>query len=140
MIPSRPQALKTHRRRSALLRALGLLVTALTALLFSACLSPTLPLPPPDVNSMHPAAAPGYWTVSGSCLTGAIVTVFNERTGKGAVVEDRENTGFFSVAIEADPCDFAWVKQEEGQETSARTTFTIQEKSQDLLDDPNACK
>jgi hypothetical protein len=34
----------------------------------------------------------------------------------------------------------AWVKQEEGQDTSARTTFTIQEKSQDLLDDPNACK
>jgi hypothetical protein len=32
------------------------------------------------------------------------------------------------------------VKQEEGQDTSARTTFTIQEKSQDLLDDPNACK
>ncbi|HLM74656.1 MAG TPA: hypothetical protein VK459_18240 [Polyangiaceae bacterium] len=127
-------------RRSVLLRALALLVKGLTALLFSACLSPTLPLPPPDVNSMHQAQTAGYWTVSGTCNTGAIVTVFNERTGKGAVVEDRENTGFFSVVIEADPCDLAWAKQEEGQDASGRTTFTIQEKSMDLFDDPNACK
>ena len=68
------------------------------------------------------------------------VTVFNERTGEGAVVEDRENTGLFSVVIEAEPCDFAWAKQEDGQDTSGRTNFTVQEKSQDLLDDPNACK
>jgi hypothetical protein len=140
MLPSKAQALHKNRRRSVLVRALALLVTGLTALLFSACLSPTLPLPPPDVNSMHQAQTAGHWTVSGTCLTGAIVTVFNERTGKGAVVEDRENTGFFSVVIEAEPCDLAWAKQEEGQDTSARTTFSIQGKSQDLLEDPGACK
>jgi hypothetical protein len=138
MLPSKPKA--PHHPRSVLLKALALLVTGLTALLFSACLSPTLPLPPPDVNSMHPAQSAGYWTVSGTCNTGAIVTVFNERTGRGAVVEDRENIGFFSVVIEANPCDFAWAKQEDGQETSGRTTFAIQEKSTDLFDDPDACK
>lgn len=140
MLPSKAQDLQLPRRRSALLRVFALLVTGLFALLFSACLSPTLPLPPPDVNSMHQAQTAGSWTISGTCLTGAIVTVFNERTGKGAVVEDRENTGFFSVTIQADPCDVAWAKQEEGQDTSARTTFTVQEKSQDLLEDPSACK
>ncbi|NUQ74490.1 MAG: hypothetical protein HUU21_13120 [Polyangiaceae bacterium] len=135
-----PKAFHHPSRRSALLRAFALFVAGLFALLFSACLSPTLPLPPPDVNSMQQAQASGTWTISGTCLTGAIVTVFNERTGRGAVVEDRDNTGFFSVTIEADPCDLAWAKQEEGQDTSSRNTFVIQKKSQDLVEDPNACK
>lgn len=135
--PSRPNPKPTHRRRGLLL---GALAAGLSSLLLAACLSPTLPLPPPDVNSIQQSQTPGQWTISGTCLTGAIVTVFNERTGKGAVVEDRDNLGVFSVTLDAEPCDFAWAKQEEADETSGRTTFNIQEKQQDLLVDPNACK
>lgn len=117
------------------------LVAALGVLSGSACLSPTLPLPPPEKpDTIHEeAAGSGTWTISGDCDAGAIVTVFNERTGEGAVIEDRDGNGRYTVTIKADLCDMAWVKQDIGLDTSARTTFTIEDATTAGPTDPAAC-
>lgn len=119
----------------------GVLFIALLALFAPACLSPTLPLPPPEMpSSMHPSSTgQGLWTIAGDCDPGALVTVFNERTGQGAVVEDREKTGRYSVLIRAEVCDLAWVKQELGQDVSLRTTFEIEERSINVPVGPSVC-
>jgi len=79
---------------TAMLRRAALRLTALAVSLLAAaaCLSPTLPLPPPeDPDTIQPSAEhSGYWRVSGECYTGAMVTLFNDRTRKGVVVEDTE--------------------------------------------------
>jgi hypothetical protein len=121
------------------------LLRSLAAALFvalPACLSPTLPLPPPEApDTISPqAASPGVWTISGSCLEGAIVIVFNEATGEGAVVEDRDRDGRYEAQIEASLCDLAWVAQDLGEDESARTTFVVQDRTPSGLADPSACK
>jgi len=119
---------------------LGLLATAWVAVL-GGCLSPTLPLPPPEPpDTITPQATNGRWTISGSCLQGALVTVFNEDTGVGAVVEDRDRDGRYEVEIEAELCDFAWVEQTIGEDVSARTTFVVQDLTPSGPSDPSACK
>ncbi len=105
------------------------------------CLSPTLPLPPPEPpDTISPEAAPGTWTLSGPCLAGALVIVFNERTGEGVVVEDRDRDGRYEIQLEADLCDLAWVAQALGEDESARTTFVVQDRTPSGLIDPSACK
>lgn len=123
--------------RRSLLRIFAAVLVALPG-----CLSPTLPLPPPEVpDSIGPQATnPRMWTVSGPCLEGALVVVFNERTGEGAVVEDRDRDGRYEAEIEADPCDLAWVSQALGEDESARTTFVVQERTPSGPVDPLACK
>jgi hypothetical protein len=119
------------------------LLALLPLALFAGCLSPTLPLPPPDKpDSVSPVAdATGVWTISGDCIAGALVTVFNERTGEGAVVEDRDHDGRYEAQITAELCDVAWVSQQiVEEEESSRTTFVIQELTPSGPKDPNACK
>lgn len=110
--------------------------------LLAGCLSPTLPLPPPDrPDDMEPLLdAPETWVLSGPCLEGALVTIFNERTGEGAVVEDRDRDGRYELEIEAQRCDVAWIEQSQGEEESGRTSFVIQEVTPSGPLDPNACK
>jgi hypothetical protein len=129
-------SLGMHRR--TLLR----LVLAFAAVATASCLSPTLPLPPPEQpDVIRPSAMiAGSWEVSGTCLVGAIVTVFNEQTGRGVVIEDRNNSGRYRVDIAADLCDLAWVSQELNQETSARTTFVMQERTAAGLADAGDCR
>lgn len=111
-------------RRRLLLPVLAL--ASALALLAPACLSPTLPLPPPEQPSTITAGAtPGTWEVFGSCHEGALVTVFNERTSRGVVVDDRELTGRYHVTIEGTECDLAWVREEVGPNQSASTTFVL---------------
>jgi len=118
------------------------LIALIAALLGSGCLSPTLPLPPPDVTSMHLSAeGEGVWAISGECIAGALVTVFNETTGEGAVIEDRAMTGKFTVFIKASACDLAWAKQDQGSETSTHSTsFVVQDVTGSAPTDPSACK
>ena len=105
------------------------------------CVSPTLPLPPPDAPSARSFdMSLGEWTVAGTCLQGALVTVFNEETGQGAVVEDRDLDGRYEVRIKGQRCDTAWVQQAQGQEVSSPTTFVLQETENGLPVDPTACK
>jgi hypothetical protein len=123
-------------------RTLLRLVVAFGIMTTASCLSPTLPLPPPEQPEViRPSVTTtGSWEISGTCLAGAIVTVFNEETGRGVVIEDRNNTGRYRVELAADFCDFAWVSQELNQEDSARTTFVIQERTAAGLADAGDCR
>lgn len=111
-------------RRRPLLRVLASL--ALVALAAPSCLSPTLPLPPPEMpDAIRIGASANTWEVFGHCTRGAIVTVFNENAGVGAVFEDRDETGAYHVILEGAQCDVAHVEEEVGQERSASTTFVL---------------
>lgn len=112
------------------------------AALLGGCLSPTLPLPPPEPpDQISPqAATPGMWTIEGTCTAGALVTVFDEKTGVGVIVEDRDGDGRYQVELEASACDLAWVAQQVDTEESSRTSFVIQELTPSGPKDPNACK
>jgi hypothetical protein len=112
---------------------------ALGALASIGCLSPTLPVPPPDVpDSIHETAA-GHWRIAGDCTPGARVTVLDVRTGRGAVVEDLTRTGRYVVEIEAAPCDTAWVAQEVDEQQSGQTGFVIRDHASDGTSDAGAC-
>ena len=112
------------RRRHVLTFALA----AASALLVASCLSPTLPLPPPDVESIQQTGAT-QWTISGPCLPGAIVSVFNDTRNKGVLVEDTTRLGKFVVILDADECDVGWVSQVVGAETSAQAPFVVEAQS-----------
>jgi len=102
-----------------------LVVTAIT-LATSSCLSPTLPLPPPEQpDSIRVGTAPGTWQVSGSCDAGATVTVVNEATGIGVVVEDRSNSGSYSVTLVGAQCDLTTVRELFMGQESGPTTFPL---------------
>ncbi len=108
---------------------------------FVGCASPTIPLPPPGApEGLFFDATTSEWTISGSCNAGALVTVFNEATGLGSVVEDRDQDGLYEVTIVATECDVAWVAQQVVQDISATNAFVIQAKVNGLPVDPAACK
>ena len=115
-----------------------LFAVGLAALVGGGCLSPTLPIPPPDVpDSLHETSA-GHWQVAGDCTPGARVTVLDVRTGRGAVVEDLTRAGRYVVELEAQACDLAWVMQEVDEEQSGQTGFRIGERSRDGTGDADA--
>src|SRR5690349_18742163 len=101
---------------------------AASALLGASCLSPTLPLPPPDVESVQDAGRT-QWTVAGSCAPGAVVSIFNDTQNKGVLIEDTDLSGKFVVTVTADLCDVGWVSQVLGTETSTEAPFLFEPKS-----------
>jgi hypothetical protein len=109
------------RRRHLLTFALA----AASALLGASCLSPTLPLPPPEVESIQQFGA-SQWTISGSCLPGAVVSVFNQSQNQGVLIEDTAQLGKFVATLKADECDVGWVSQVVGTETSGQTAFVVE--------------
>lgn len=110
------------------------------ALFASSCLSPTLPLPPPDVETSSAAPDGKHWVISGTCTPGALVTVLNDVTGMGAVYEDRSETGKWFVEIEAEQCDKAWASQQHGSDDSGRTGFIIDTITPENPDGSGTCK
>jgi hypothetical protein len=112
------------RRRHLLTFALA----AASALLGASCLSPTLPLPPPDVESIQ-ETRPKQWTIAGSCFPGAIVSVFNQTQNQGVLIEDTENSGRFVVTLTANLCDVGWAAQVSGPQASTETSFVVEAKS-----------
>lgn len=122
------------RRRHLLTFALA----AASALLGASCLSPTLPLPPPDVESIQQAGAT-QWTIAGSCLPGAIVSIFNDTQNQGVLVEDTAHTGKFVVTLDADECDVGWVSQVVGAETSGQVPFVVEAHSFNDTDASSNC-
>ena len=112
------------RRRQLLPLALG----AAFALLGASCLSPTLPLPPPDIESVQ-STDQRQWTIAGSCRPGAVVSVFNVTQNQGVLVEDLDFTGQFVVTLDATLCDSAWVSQVSRTEASAEAPFVIEPQS-----------
>lgn len=107
-----------------LLLRLGL-VALLGGLGTTSCLSPTLPLPPPDVDSITESSESGIWQIGGICTPGALVVVLNDTTGEGVVYEDRTQSGTWSVLLPAAQCDTAWVTEEYGDKKSSRNNFVI---------------
>ncbi|MBL9021270.1 MAG: hypothetical protein JNL21_03675 [Myxococcales bacterium] len=112
---------------------------ALFALAAASCLSPTLPLPPPEEPSSMTAGADGTWEVRGTCLEGAQVVVVNERTGRGGVYLDRESLGRWVVKIDGNACDVVEATQSLANEESGAVRFVLRETVDGLPVDPAAC-
>lgn len=125
--------------RRRLLTRIGLIAVA-SALSAASCLSPTLPLPPPDVDTSTEAADGQHWIIVGTCTPGALVTLLNDETGLGAVYEDRLQSGHFTIEIEAQRCDKAWVTQQFGTDGSSRYEFVIDTISIDKPGGSGMCK
>jgi hypothetical protein len=122
-------------RRRALPLAVALAVLATTA---ASCLSPTLPLPPPQTESVTSEAG-GLWQISGTCLPGAEVIALDVRTGRGVVVEDLANSGVFVVSIAGSPCDSISISQAVGESGSADSGVLLQAYENGVPVDPGAC-
>src|SRR5690349_5585540 len=92
------------------LRRLAPLAAVLASLAGSACVSPTLPLPPPEPSDIQPASTPGTWIISGkSNDPHALIVIQDERTNQGVSVISSADTRAYSVELEASPCDAAEV-------------------------------
>ncbi len=97
------------------------------ALLGSACVSPTIPLPPPDAPLQISAAAQaGFWQLRGECLPGATVLVKNEATSLITGVEDSDRDGRYLITIQANACDVAELREIIGTTTSTSVAFLIE--------------
>lgn len=118
-------ALASMRRASLFFAALVVLATT------ASCLSPTLPLPPPEQPDFVSQDSTGLWQIAGNCDRGALVTVFDTATGRGVVVEDVARSGTYHVAIAGKVCDTVWVSQQtlEGGESPV-TAFVLEEWNQ----------
>lgn len=114
----------------------GLLLGAIT---LGGCLSPTLPLPPPEEPDSITAGNDGVWELRGDCLAGAEVIAVNESTGRGAVFVDLESTGRYSLVIEGEACDVAIISQVLSDESSGEVRVVLHEVSGGLDVDPEAC-
>jgi len=126
-------------RRHPLLPIAGLAALATMA---ASCLSPTLPLPPPDLpEAISPPTSNGLWQVVGNCIPGAFVTVFNPNTSPptGTVVEDVARAGTYNVAIAGTECQLVWVEQQTEDGTSAQTFFVLQAFANGEPVNPQAC-
>ncbi|HEY4119250.1 MAG TPA: hypothetical protein VGM56_15395 [Byssovorax sp.] len=107
------------------MKVIALSLLAFAALLAPGCLSPTLPLPPPDAPNVIRESAPGEWLVAGDCTPGAIVTVLNLDTAEGIVFWDKLNTGLYAVTVKGAECDVAQLEENVGGEASSTTDFAL---------------
>jgi hypothetical protein len=90
------------------------------------CLSPTLPLPPPDEpNQIEQAGTPGMWEIAGNCNPGAMVLIRNERTGIISGIEDPGHTGRYLLEIAAVACDPATVFEAVDDTMTGGTFFLV---------------
>jgi hypothetical protein len=95
------------------------------AITLASCLSPTLPLPPPDApQTISVGIEPGTWRVQGQCTAGAVVLV--KVNGLIAGIEDTNHDGRYSLTIKAEACDEAEVWELFVDTTSKSTGFIVQ--------------
>jgi len=95
-----------------------------------ACLSPTLPLPPPDEpeNITADANEAGVFRVSGLCTPGSLVLVQNLATGLIWGLEDDDADGRYSIRVDGELCDPAEVSEIVGSTTSDTTFFILESR------------
>jgi hypothetical protein len=105
-------------------RLAALVLLGSAALVAPGCLSPTLPLPPPEEPDLIRSVGEGSWLVSGSCDKDAQVIVFNERTGEG-VVRTCER-GVYDATLAGKRCDRATISEELDATTSPTTEFVLE--------------
>ncbi len=97
------------------------------AVVAGGCVSPTLPLPPPDAPAQITLAADGStWAIRGSCTPGAVVLVKNDATGLISGVVDVDRDGRYLVDIQAKPCDIGEVWEIIGDTASTATLFYVE--------------
>jgi hypothetical protein len=110
----------------------------------ASCLSPTLPLPPPEepdtITQGECDGATCDWTIAGDCDPGARVTVVNDKLGIGLVMEDRGRTGRYQVTLPGVKCDRAYLLQEVDNETSATRNFVLEPVVGGVPTSGTACK
>ena len=93
--------------------------------MLGACLSPTLPLPPPEEPSeIAPSSTAGMWKVEGSCSAGAMVLIRNEHTGVITGTEDT-HAARYAVEMAAAECDPATVFEVVDETMTAGTSFLV---------------
>jgi hypothetical protein len=93
----------------------------------SACLSPTLPLPPPETpDAVGASVDAGVWEVRGSCTPGATVLIRNVNTGVISGTEDKNNDGRYFIRVDAEACDGAEVFEIVDTTTSDASFFLIE--------------
>ena len=103
--------------RRALLLTLGIVVTS--------CLSPTLPLPPPNRPNVDGPDSTGNVTLSGNVVPGATVYANNLDTGNSAGQKTDPQSGAYRFKIGAsigDQLEFFYIYD---SVTSEHTFFTI---------------
>lgn len=98
---------------------------AITLGLAVSCLSPTLPLPPPDRPNIEGPDASGIVTLSGSVLPGANVYADNLVTHASVGQQASPQTGYYRLQIAAQIGDDMILFYQDGTENSERTAFTI---------------
>ena len=113
-------------------RLLALALVGLAALAAPAagCLSPTLPLPPPEAPDTIQEEGAGSWLVAGACTDHATVFVGDVKTGSGIF---RACThGSYAITVPAKKCDTGFVSEEIDGEMSAEAKFVFQEVSEGM--------
>jgi hypothetical protein len=107
-------------RRTLLVALFGAALASL-----GACLSPTLPLPPPEEPSeIARAGTDGMWKIQGSCSAGAMVLIRNERTGVITGTEDT-HAALYAVEVAAVECDPATVFEVVDETMTSGTSFLV---------------
>ncbi len=107
-------------RRLAAIASLGLVAFAAQG-----CLSPTLPLPPPEEPDVVQQETGGNWLVAGACADHALVSIFNRNTGAGVITTCTHGT--YAKTLQGQKCDDCFVSQEtEDGEQSSETEFLLQ--------------
>jgi hypothetical protein len=105
-----------------------ILIGLLFAIGAGACLSPTLPLPPPEEpDSISQGSEDGFWDVRGSNTPGSVVLVKNLSTGLISGVEDKDGDGRYFVRVAGELCDGAEVYEIVGTDTSDATFFILED-------------
>jgi hypothetical protein len=119
---------------------IALAILAAFATTAPSCLSPTLPLPPPDHPDDILQDGTGLWQISGHCTIGALVSVFDTTTHRGVQVQDFTNQGIYHVAIAGNACDLIRVEETEtdGSETEP-TLFVLEAYGNGGPVDPTSC-
>jgi hypothetical protein len=106
----------------------------------SSCLSPTLPLPPPTVDSAT-AGANGLWDISGTCEPAALVVGTNQANGAVSGTTCTK-AGFYSFGISGKLCETVIVLQIQllGDEPSTNTSFVLEPTANGEPLNPNDCQ
>lgn len=98
----------------------------LIGLCLGACLSPTLPLPPPDAPENIGLSDDGVWEVRGLVTPGATVLVKNLATGQIVGAEDQDADGRYFIRVPGEMCDAAEVTELFDSTTTAETFFILE--------------
>ena len=117
---------------------------AICGALGAGCLSPTLPLPPPEEpNTIAQGACNGdvcEWQIEGDIDPGNTVLITNTVSGSIAGEQDVDD-GHYRVPLPGRLCDLVSIAQQNDVgERSAERTFVLQPRANGSVVDPSACK